>query len=140
MQSVKYVRDDDKPLAVIDREAHRVIDTSPFVGTWLTTNKATRGIVRMEVTDEDGTLLIRTFGACSPAPCDWGIVKASVFADGIDSTTGLAFSVAYDFGFMQSDLQAKIKKGVLVVASFNRFKDDSGRANYFSREFFYRDE
>jgi hypothetical protein len=27
---------------------------------------------------------------------------------------------------------------VLVVASFNRFKDGSGRSSYFTREFYYR--
>jgi hypothetical protein len=38
---------------------------------------------------------------------------------------------------METHLQAKTEKGVLVVASFNRFKDQSGRSSYFSREFFY---
>jgi hypothetical protein len=138
MQSVKYVRDEDRPGSAVGQKAHRNIDTSPFVGNWITTNVATRGIVKLEITAVEDGLSVHAFGACHPEPCDWGSAKASVFADGIDSTAGLAFCASYDFGFMESDLQAKIKKGVLVVAGFNRFKDDSGRSNYFSREFFYR--
>jgi hypothetical protein len=61
-----------------------------------------------------------------------------VFTDGATSSTSLAFRAFYDLGFKETILQAKVKKGVLVVANFNRFKDGSGRANYFSREFFYR--
>jgi len=118
----------------------RKIDTSLFVGNWVTTNRATRGIVRIVVRESGAGLVVHAFGACSPVPCDWGQAEASVFADGVGSTTGLAFSATYDFGFMESDLQAKIKKGVLVVAGFNRFKDGSGRSNYFSREFFYRED
>ncbi len=26
----------------------------------------------------------------------------------------------------------------IIIAGFNRFKDDSGRPDYFSREFYYR--
>jgi len=139
MQSVKYVRDDDRPGKTAAGSARR-IDASPFVGNWVTTNRATRGIVRIEVRESGAGLVVQAFGACSPGPCDWGQADASVFADGVDSTTGLSFSATYDFGFMESDLQAKIKKGVLVVAGFNRFKDGSGRSNYFSREFFYRED
>ena len=139
MQSVKYVRDDDRPGMTAAGSARKT-DTSPFVGNWVTTNRATRGIVRIEVRESSAGLVVHTFGSCSPGPCDWGQAEASVFADGVNSTTGLAFSATYDFGFMESDLQAKIKKGVLVVAGFNRFKDGSGRSNYFSREFFYRED
>jgi hypothetical protein len=138
MQSVKYVRDEDRPGAAVGPNAHRSIDASPFVGTWVTTNSSTRGMVKLEITAVEDGLSVHAYGACHPEPCDWGTAKASLFADGIDSATGLAFSASYDFGFMETDLQAKIKKGVLVVAGFNRFKDDSGRSNYFSREFFYR--
>ena len=114
------------------------IDPSIYAGTWLTTNSETRGIVRMIVEPRDGRLMVRTFGACLPEACDWGETTATVFADGPASARALAFSAVYDFGFMQTHLQAKVKKGVLVVAGFNRFNDDSGRSNYFSREFFYR--
>ena len=78
---------------------------------------------------------MQAFGANAPALCEWGEVTGTVFSDDVASTTGLAFRAFYDFGFKETILQAKVKKGVLVVANFNRFKDGSRRANYFSREF-----
>ncbi|MFY9608547.1 MAG: hypothetical protein WAU45_08020 [Blastocatellia bacterium] len=115
------------------------IDSSPFMGDWLSTNSNTRGIARLVITadDHDG-LIIHAFGACAPPFCDWGEARGGVFADGVTSKRGLAFSAVYDFGFKETYLQAKVKKGVLVVANLNRFKDGSARSNYFSREFFYR--
>ena len=61
-----------------------------------------------------------------------------VFADGPDSSAPRAFTARFDLGYKEVSLQAKVKKGVLVVANFNRFSDNSGRAAFFSREFFYR--
>lgn len=114
------------------------IDPSPFLGDWLSTNSKTRGIARLVITGDDDGLIIKGFGACGSADCDWGEARGSVFADGVASKAGLAFSAVYDFGFKETYLQAKVKKGVLVVANLNRFKDESARSNYFSREFFYR--
>jgi len=39
---------------------------------------------------------------------------------------------------MQAVTQIRINRGVLVITLFNTFKDDSGRSNYVTREFFYR--
>ncbi len=111
-----------------------------FCGDWASTNSATRGIARVIVQVQGEGLRIQAFGAEETGPCDWGFATAEVFADGAWSPRIRAFSAVYDFGFMETHLQAKTEKGVLVIASFNRFKDRSGRANYFSREFFYRQD
>ena len=50
------------------------------------------------------------------------------------------FLAVYDFDFMQMSLAANMNKGLLIIASYNTFRDGSGRSNYFSREFFYRAE
>jgi hypothetical protein len=114
------------------------IDPAVFVGDWTTTNQQTQGIARLIVRDVAGHLLVRAFGATPPSVCDWGEAPAAVFADGPDSLAARAFTARFDLGFKEVSLQAKVKKGVLVVANFNRFRDDSGRAPFFSREFFYR--
>jgi len=36
------------------------------------------------------------------------------------------------------ELQLRLNKGILPLMSFSRFGDDSGRSNYYTREFFYR--
>jgi len=114
------------------------VDVTPFLGDWLSTNSETRGIARLTIAGDDDGLIIHAFGACPPSFSDWSQTRGRVFADGVASKRGLAFSAAYDFGFKETYLQAKVKKGVLVVANLNKFKDGSSRSNYFSREFFYR--
>jgi hypothetical protein len=44
----------------------------------------------------------------------------------------------YDLGFMEVALHGWVKQGVLVLAVFSRFRDESGRSDHFDREFFYR--
>jgi hypothetical protein len=115
-----------------------LVDTTPFIGCWSSTSGDTQGIAKLVVRGDGRDLLVQAFGAGAPSLCEWGEVKAVVFAESPASNTGLAFRAFYDFGFKETILQAKVKKGVLVVANFNRFKDGSRRTSYFSREFFYR--
>ncbi len=93
----------------------RKLDPSVLLGDWRNTN-AEGGIRRIVVErGEGGELSVRAIGAI-----DWGTVPAHAFA--------------FHFG----DIGANVKSGVLVVATFNHFKDDSGRSGYFDREFFHR--
>ena len=39
-------------------------------------------------------------------------------------------------GFMEVPFQTQADCGLLVVSFFSQFKDGSGRANYFTREFY----
>jgi len=136
--------DSVKTMAVADRidadEAVPVssVDVTPFIGSWLSTNKDTQGIAKLIVGSHHDGLRVQAFGVGAPSLCEWGEVEGAVFADSATSKVGHAFRAVYDFGFKETILQAKVKKGVLVVANFNRFKDSSRRASYFSREFFYR--
>lgn len=114
------------------------IDPAPLVGNWLNTDMESKGIVRIVAAVREGAFTIRAFGAGSPAPCDWGEVRAEVYADAAGSQAAAAFGAVYDHGFLRTHLQAKVNRGVLVVAVFNEFTDGSGRSSYFNREFYYR--
>ena len=118
------------------RVAHPIPEILP--GTWLNTNSASRGITRVLLKVNEGGLVMRAYGACEPSPCDWGEVTTCFFAKEVCFHEAMAFTAFYDFGFMESQMLAHVKLGVLVVAKFDRFKDGSGRSNYFSREFYYR--
>ena len=65
-------------------------------------------------------------------------MQADLFALSSRSRLAKAFSARYQSGDVAITLQANIKQGVLVVASFTEFNDDDGRSNYFHREFYYR--
>ncbi|PYS25175.1 MAG: hypothetical protein DMF72_02535 [Acidobacteria bacterium] len=116
-----------------------MVDPTPFVGTWINTNDSARHkIARVVISIKDGSLVVHAFGDCSPDLCDWGEVVADVFAESIGSHEAMSFSAVYDFGFMESYLQSNVKHGTLVIATCNKFKDDNGRSNYYTREFFYQ--
>jgi len=139
MESVKYMRVQDCPETEAGRRAEGEVDLSAFAGAWLNTNHATRGIVKIVLSIRGRDLMVQVFGACDPAPCSWGEVRAeAAYANSISAREGAGFTALYDFGFMETQLQANLNQGLLVVGSFNRFKDESGRSDYFSREFFHR--
>ena len=137
MDFVKTIPIEDR-LEATEPVPRSLPDVTPFVGYWLSTNKDTQGIAKLIVNGDEHGLFVQAFGAGVPSLYEWGKVKATVFADSATTNTGRAFRAFYDLGFKETILQAKVEKGVLVVANFNRFKDGSRRASYFSREFFYR--
>jgi hypothetical protein len=130
-------RPESQPLQ-LESGAKGAIDPTPFHGVWVNTNEATRGIARIELGAREGAFTVRVFGADDSSLIDWGEVEARLFADTGGAHGGTTFLTVYDFGFMEVYLHAWVKLGVLVIAKFDRFKDDSGRSNRFSREFFYR--
>jgi hypothetical protein len=114
------------------------IHPEPLLGTWLNTNTATRGIASATLTHKDGQTVLRIVAAGDPGPHDWGETAASLFSADASSSEAMAFSAFCDFDFMETQLQAHVRQGVLIIAKFDRFNDSSGRSNYFSKEFFYR--
>lgn len=138
MSVVPYMREADRLAPGEALPERGAFDLRPLVGTWTNTNPTSRGIVRVETRVETGTLRVRTFGAGSPTPYDWGEVPAGViYAAGLREGRGHAFLASYDFGFMESHLQCNLSQGLLIVAVFNVFKDGSGRSSYYSREFYH---
>lgn len=117
------------------------LDPSALLGRWVATNPEARGVVRVEIdAGEAGELTFRAFGA-DPGdpggePIDWGAVPGLLHAGAVDSRAGTTVWARYRFDVMEVDFQAFAKLGVLVMASFTRFTDASGRAAYFAREFF----
>ena len=114
------------------------IDCSLLVKTWANTNEHTRGIRHVTIVDRRGSLFVKIEGAGGDSPLDWGEVQVdTVYAATADSRVPMSFTATFDLGFMQSHVQANVNQGLLVMAAFNAFADGSGRAAYFSREFFH---
>ncbi|QEH38549.1 hypothetical protein OJF2_71520 [Aquisphaera giovannonii] len=122
-----------------DAAAPRAVP-SLFLGRWLNTNPGTAGMAEVTFREEGGSVVLGVLGVGDPAPIDWGPTRVSLLSDGADLAEPTKMQAAYDFGFMDVLLHAWVKQGVLVIAVFNRFRDGSGRSNYFDREFFYRAE
>ena len=103
---------------------------------WVNSNPNANGIARMLVSEEDGRLSIQVFAIGPDDLIDWGKADVVPFAAGPASRVGAGFTCRYDFGFAEAILQGMIMKGLLVLAEFHSFKDNSNRAPYFVREYF----
>lgn len=109
------------------------IDRGALIGNWINSNPDTNSITRVNVFEADGKLELQAFAV---GPVDWGVTTANVFAAGPASRTGAGFAATFDLGFADVRLQAMIMKGLLVLAQFHLFKDNSGRDSYFLREYY----
>jgi hypothetical protein len=120
-------------MTITEVASSTALDLAVLLGDWRNTNPA-GGIARIVCEARGDGMTVH----CSSSVRDWGVADAPVYAFTFDSGEAGAFSAVYDFGFEEVRLQANVKLGVLVVVTLNRFADDSGRCNYFNREFFYR--
>lgn len=113
------------------------VDVSSLVDTWVNAKPGTDHIVKIVVTEQEGALLIRPFGAPAANLVDWGETRATPYA--VSGTTEAAgFHARYQLGPVVTELAANEKLGILVIQSYTSFQDGSGRLSHYSREFFHR--
>jgi hypothetical protein len=114
------------------------VDLEELTGLWKNTHRATRVIRELNLIRSGEAFQVHAFGVGSPR--EWGKVAAVPYAGGVDDHDPVGFFAVYDFDFMQVFLAANMNKGLLIIASYNTFRDGSARSNYFSREFFSRSD
>ncbi|HJU55916.1 MAG TPA: hypothetical protein VJ715_15130 [Pyrinomonadaceae bacterium] len=112
------------------------LDLSAFPGMWVNSNPETSGIARLLMTEEGGRLSLQVYAIGPEGLIDWGTVDATPFTASPSAHAGIGFTCVYDFGFAETLLQAMLLKGLMVLAQLHRFKDASGRMDYFVREYF----
>jgi len=128
-----------RDLVEITPETAGPIAADLLIGTWINSNPDTTGIARMVMSESGGKLTLQTFAVGPDDLIDWGNTDVTVVASSAASRAGAGFTCVYDFGFAETRLQGMIMKGLLVLAQFQSFKDDSGRAGYFVREYYALD-
>ena len=109
-----------------------------LLGKWNCCDRNTRNLVQIVLDTKGSTLLVHVFGACSPSPCDWGVVEGIAYGDSVIATDAIAFSARYDFGFSEVIVTGLLDNGTLIVQTYTKFKDGSGRSNYYSRSYLCR--
>jgi hypothetical protein len=112
------------------------MDTSALSGTWVNSNPDTNGIARIVMSESGGNLSLQTYAVGPDRSIDWGTAAVNVFASTPSSRVAAGFTCSYDFGFVETRLLGMIMKGLLVLAQLHRFQDESGRADYFVREYY----
>ena len=112
------------------------VDSTNLIGTWVNSNPDTQGVARLVVTESNGDLSIRAIAVGPDGLIDWGEVPVTIFGSSASAQAATGFACRYDFGFAETLLQGMILKGLVVLAQFHTFKDDSKRAGFFVREYF----
>lgn len=120
-------------------DGSRRLDTSSLLGRWRNTNSASEGVAIVEITDRGDHLGIRAYGVGESGNLDWGEVPGRAYGKDSCSHEAMAFSSVVALEGIRCHFQANVKQGVLVIAYFTEFEDGSGRSNYFTREFYYKE-
>jgi hypothetical protein len=130
------------PLDLIEEErpTPKVLPTgvAPLVGTWTNCDPATRGLVRAVIAAAKQGVTVHLFGACTPTPCDWGVVPGHTYAPDVSSKTAMSFSATYKFDFKETFVTGTLDAGLLTIELFNHFTDGSGRTDYYMKGYFHR--
>ncbi|WP_103068968.1 hypothetical protein [Aquimarina sediminis] len=107
-----------------------------LLGIWKNVNPKTGQIARLEVISKNDTIFLHCYGKLEIGEKDWGQSPCELFSSNVGSSEIEGFISTFEFDFMKIQVAVNIKYGVMVVQSYNTFKDGSNRNNYFSREFF----
>jgi hypothetical protein len=111
-------------------------DLSALAGVWVNSNPETTGVARMVITRSSSQFSLRVYAIGPEGLIDWGSVDINVFTATPSSHVAAGFTCLYDFGFVETRLEAMILKGLIVLAQIHRFKVGGDRVDYFVREYF----
>lgn len=112
---------------------------STLAGVWVNSNPETTGITRMVITQSSSRFSLQVYAIGPAGPeslIDWGSVDIEVYTATPASHVAAGFTCLYDFGFVETRLQAMILKGLIVLAQIHKFKGGDNRVDYFVREYF----
>ena len=114
------------------------LDLSSLIGKWKNTNPATGGIAEINVNQVKDALEIQVFGAHSPGLFDWGVQPATAYAYEVTGEIVAGFELTYQFEDQEALVTAIHNRGVLVIHTYHKFKEDGVRTNYICKEFFHQ--
>ena len=135
----KQIRDLDQ--ALIDSDVPSM-GADRLIGRWTNTDARTRGLQEITIKQTGVQFSVSAAGAGTNGPIEWLAQSVRPLANLEEEAgqRGISLAADFDFGFMKAETYLRVNKGVLVIVLFNSFRDQSGRSDYVTREFFYRAE
>lgn len=101
---------------------------SPLAGTWKNDNPQTRGIPRLDITQNGEVILVHAWNACSAPDCDWGTERGVI--------SGSSVNVAWDQGIVLRKMTITPDAGRLLVVVDSVYRDN--RPSRRLKEYFVR--
>ncbi len=142
MHELSWIKRDDKPAgeSAGATGAAGGVDLSHLLGNWINTCRETGSLASFTLAPSATGFSIETRAASGADGQPLGKTAVHPFSPNVDSRKADGFTAVYDFGFLEMSLAAYCAKGLIVVSQYTRFKDGSGRPDYFNREFFFKEE
>jgi len=139
---ISGIKRDDTPSGGEPREAGPATeaDLTHLLGTWINTYRETHSLCRFTLAPSASGYSIETVAATESGAQSLGKTEVCPFGPNVNSWKADGFTARYDFEFLEMSLAAYCAKGLIVVSQYTRFKDGSGRPDYFNREFFFKEE
>jgi hypothetical protein len=123
--------------AVSSGPARAAPSVASLIGTWVNTNRDTRGIARMNIATQHGGLALRALGTHSDGLVDWGPSSPILtYAADPGGSVASAFTTSFELPGAHIDLEGNFNRGVLVLACYTRYPDTAHRAPVFLREYY----
>ena len=140
--STNAIKRDDTPSGDEPRETGLAtgVDLTHLLGTWVNTYRETSSLCRFTLAPSASGYSIEAVAATESGAQTLGKTEVRPFAPKVNSRMADGFTARYDFEFLEMSLAAYCAKGLIVVSQYTRFKDGSGRPDYFNREFFFKEE
>jgi hypothetical protein len=111
---------------------YAIVSGIPLVGTWNNIDRSTRDLARLVITANGGVISVNPFGAGSPALCNWGVEPAIVYVSGAEAGLAVAFTAQFKLAFADVVITGNLRQNELLVKTFTRFTDGSGRFDYYT--------
>jgi hypothetical protein len=111
----------------ITAQTQQSAERGGFNGNWVNADAKTRNLARIEIEGMN----VHPFGACSPTPCDWGVLpaKSDTKPDGVIRRATLV--AVHTTKAEQNTLTIQLEQdGRLSVNVQTHFTDNSGRRDY----------
>jgi hypothetical protein len=142
MNEISGIKRDDTPAGGEPGEAGptKGVDLTDLLGTWINTYRETRSLRRFTLASGESGYSIETSVATEGGGQTLDKTEVCPFSPNVNSRKADGFIARYDFEFLEMSLAAYCAKGLIVVSQYTRFKDGSGRPDYFNREFFFKEE
>lgn len=108
---------------------------SPLDGKWVNTDSNTRSVVELEIeVSESGEGTFRWTGRTHPENSVYGPIVMHLYHNSVGDKNPAKSGVAvHETSFAEKTFTVRAEGSSLVVETFARFTDDSGRSNYHER-------
>jgi len=106
-------------------------DAAGFAGEWIAT-KDTKGIRSVKIVDAPSGRTVQAFAACTPRPCDWGIVPFTVLEQRPKGSGPAVGFATWRRGTATRVMTFRLGEGSILIELYNLFSGAKDQPSYFT--------